>query len=230
MEMPTIQTLMVEDDDRLALLTERYLTSHGVLVTRVGDGLAAIAEASRHRYDVVLLDLMLPGAGGIEVCGAIRERSDVPIIMVTARGSTDERVAGLDRGADDYLVKPFEPRELLARIQALVRRERGRSGPPVRALVVGDLRLDAGRLEGSLAGRALDLTSQEFQLLYALAAQPGRPLSRQRLLDRLHAGGAEEAFERSIDVHVSRIRRKFGAHALLRTVRGQGYMLTTEPE
>ena len=225
----TIQVLMVEDDDRLAQLTERYLSKHELLVTRVGDGVAAIAEASRHRYDVVLLDLMLPGRDGFEVCAAVRERSDVPIIMVTARGSDDERVAGLELGADDYLAKPFNPRELLARIHALVRRERGQIGPPVRTLEVGALQLDAGRMQASLAGVALELTSHEFHLLYALAEHAGRPLSRERLLDRLHAGGAEEAFERSIDVHVSRLRRKLGSSGLLRTIRGQGYMLTSDP-
>jgi DNA-binding response OmpR family regulator len=228
--LAAIQVLMVEDDERLALLTERYLTKHALLVTRVGDGLAAIAEASRHRYDVVLLDLMLPGRDGLEVCAAMRERSDVPIIMVTARGSDDERVAGLELGADDYLAKPFNPRELLARIHALVRRERGQVGPQVRALTVGPLLLDAGHLRASLAGVALELTSHEFNLLYALAEHAGRPVSRERLLDRLHSGGAEEAFERSIDVHVSRLRRKLGSSRLLRTVRGQGYMLTSNPD
>lgn len=227
--MATVQVLMVEDDNRLALLTERYLTRHGLLVTHVADGHAALREAGRHRYDVLLLDLMLPGADGLEVCAAIRECSDVPIIMVTARGSIDERVQGLESGADDYLAKPFNPRELLARIHAVIRRARGRVGPPVRTREVGPLHLDAGRLRATLDGEVLDLTSQEFYLLYALAEHAGRPLSREQLLDRLHPGGAEEAFERSIDVHVSRLRRKFGGPSLLRTVRGQGYMLTTDP-
>jgi DNA-binding response OmpR family regulator len=222
-----IQVLMVEDDERLGSLTERYLAKHQLLVTRVGDGEAALTAASAHRYDVVLLDLMLPGRDGLDVCRTLRERSDVPIIMVTARGSDDERVDGLELGADDYLAKPFNPRELLARIHALVRRQRGQVGPSVRNLRVGELELDAGRMQASLAGAPLDLTSHEFRLLYALAEQAGRPLSRERLLDRLHKGGAEEAFERSIDVHVSRLRRKLGDPRMLRTVRGEGYLLAT---
>lgn len=221
---------MVEDDERLGQLTERYLTKHQLLVTRVGEGEAALTAASAHRYDVVLLDLMLPGRDGLDVCRSLRERSDVPVIMVTARGSDDERVQGLELGADDYLAKPFNPRELLARIHALVRRQRGQVGPSVRNLRVGELELDAGRLHATLAGVPLELTSHEFRLLYTLAEQAGRPVSRERLLDRLHKGGAEEAFERSIDVHVSRLRRKLGDPRMLRTVRGEGYLLATATE
>ncbi len=230
---PAIQVLMIEDDERLAALTERYLSKHGLLVTRVGDGERGLAAALAHRFDAILLDLMLPGRDGLAICQALRERSDVPIVMVTARGSDDERIAGLDLGADDYLAKPFNPRELLARIHAQVRRARGRVGPSVRTLVVGELELDAGRMLATLAGRPLELTSHEFRLLYVLAEHAGRPISRERLLDRMHKGGAEEAFERSIDVHVSRLRRKLGepAAARLRTIRGEGYMLSTpEPE
>ncbi|MFV8755654.1 response regulator transcription factor [Nannocystaceae bacterium ST9] len=227
MHETAIQVLMVEDDERLGQLTERYLSKHQLLVTRVGEGEAALTAAGAHRYDVVLLDLMLPGRDGLEICRALRERSDVPIIMVTARGSDDERVQGLELGADDYLAKPFNPRELLARIHALVRRQRGQVGPSVRNLRVGPLELDGGRLQAHLHGEPLELTSHEFRLLYTLAEQAGRPLSRERLLDRLHKGGAEEAFERSIDVHVSRLRRKLGDPRMLRTVRGEGYMLTT---
>ncbi|NVB38662.1 response regulator transcription factor [Pseudenhygromyxa sp. WMMC2535] len=220
-----IQVLMVEDDERLAQLTERYLAKHNLVITRVADGERAIAAASEHRYDVVLLDLMLPGCDGLTVCEALREHDDVPIIMISARGSDDERVAGIERGADDYLAKPFNPRELLARVNAIVRRERGQLGPTQRILEVGELVLEPKQMRAHLAGAALDLTAYEFRLLYALAEHPGRPLSRERLLDRVHRGKAEEAFERSIDVHVSRLRRKLGAAWMLRTVRGQGYML-----
>jgi DNA-binding response OmpR family regulator len=223
-----IQVLMVEDDERLAALTERYLSKHELLVTRVADGNAGIDAASAHSYDVILLDLMLPGRDGFEVCRALRERSDVPIIMVTARGGDDERVTGLELGADDYLAKPFNPRELLARIRAIVRRERGQVGPALRVLEVGPLRLDPGAMQASVAGVGLELTSHEFRLLHALAEHAGRPVSRERLLDRVHPGGAEEAFERSIDVHISRLRRKLGATRMLRTVRNAGYMLTTD--
>lgn len=227
---PAIQVLMVEDDERLGQLTERYLSKHQLLITRVLEGEAAIAAATAHRYDVVVLDWMLPGRDGLEVCRVLRERCDVPIIMVSARGSDDDRVHGIDRGADDYLAKPFNPRELLARIHALVRRQRGQVGPSVRALRVGPLELDARSMSASLAGAPLDLTSHEFRLLYVLAEHAGRPLTRERLLDRVHTRGAEEAFERSIDVHVSRLRRKLGDPRMLRTVRGEGYMLTTPGE
>lgn len=225
---PAIQVLMIEDDDRLAALTERYLTKHGLIVTRVADGERALVAALAHRYDAVLLDLMLPGRDGLAICRALREASDVPILMVTARGGADDRVAGLDLGADDYVAKPFDPRELLARVHAQVRRARGRAGPNLRTLVVGELELDARRMVACLAGAPLELTSHEFRVLYVLAEHAGRPVSRERLLDRVHKGGAEEAFERSIDVHVSRLRRKLGdgAARLLRTVRGEGYMLS----
>ncbi|PRP91307.1 Response regulator ArlR [Enhygromyxa salina] len=223
-----IQVLMVEDDERLAQLTERYLSKRGVMTTRVDDGEQAIAAASKHHYDVVLLDLMLPGVDGLTVCEAIRERGDVPIIMVSARTSDDDRVLGLDRGADDYVAKPFNPRELLARIHALVRRERGQVGPARRRLAVGQLSLDPRRMQAELGGAALSLTAYEFRLLYALAEHSGRPLSRERLLDRVHLGKAEEAFARSIDVHVSRLRRKLGVPGMLQTVRGRGYMLLND--
>ncbi len=229
-----IQALLIEDDDRLAGLTERYLGNHGVLVTRCADAPEGLAEALRHRFDVVLLDLMLPGGDGLELCASLRQRSDVPIIMVTARGSDDERISGLELGADDYLGKPFNPRELLARIRALVRRERGQLGPAARILKVGPLELDGTRLQARIDERDLELTQHEFALLYMLAEHLGKPVSRERLLDRVHKGGAEEAFERSIDVHVSRLRRKLGEDPQrpkrLLTVRGEGYMLVQDGE
>ena len=139
-----LTALLVEDDARLAALTADYLGGYGVVVTRAGDGPSGQQEALRHRYDVVLLDLMLPGKDGLDVCREIRAQSDVPIIVLTARGEEADRVMGLDLGADDYLSKPFSPRELLARIRALVRRARGKVGPPVRTLEVGVLVLDPG--------------------------------------------------------------------------------------
>ena len=194
-----------------------------------GDGALALEEARRRRFDVVLLDLMLPGRGGLEVCRELRSRSDVPILVLTARGEEADRVLGLELGADDYLTKPFSSRELLARIQALVRRARGQAGPRHTADRGGRARPRAlGIARHAFAGRELDLTAYEFHLLRALAERAGHVLSRERLLE-LVRGSAEEAFDRSIDVHVSRLRAKLGDDPkrprLLKTVRGAGYPL-----
>jgi DNA-binding response OmpR family regulator len=225
---PAIVALLVEDDARLASLTAEYLRRHWVNVEHAAGGRAALAEARSTRFDVVLLDLMLPELGGLEVCRELRAFTDVPIIMLTARGEEADRVLGLELGADDYLPKPFSPRELLARIQAQIRRARGQAGPPTRRLVVGELELDPAALKATLKGQELDLTAYEFHLLRALAERAGRVLSRERLLE-LVRGSAEEAFDRSIDVHVSRLRAKLGDDPkrprLLKTVRGAGYQL-----
>lgn len=225
---PAVLALLVEDDPRLAALTSEYLRRHGVQVVQAGDVATALAEARLTRFDIVLLDLMLPGGSGLDVCRELRARSDVPILILTARGEEADRVLGLELGADDYLTKPFSPRELLARIQAQVRRARGQSGPSARRLAVGDLELDPGALRATLAGRELPLTAHEFQLLRVLAERAGQVLSRERLLE-LVRGSAEEAFDRSVDVHVSRIRAKLGDDPKrprwLKTVRGAGYQL-----
>jgi len=225
---PIVTALLVEDDARLAALTAEYLQSHGVVVTRAGDGVRGLEEALHRRHDIVLLDLMLPGKGGLEVCREIRSRSDVPIIVLTARGEEADRVMGLELGADDYLAKPFSPRELLARIRAVVRRARGRAGPALQAVQTGQLSVDPASRRALLAGEELALTGYEFSLLYALASRPGRVLSREQLIE-LAGGNPEEAFDRSIDVHVSRLRHKLGDDPkrprLLKTVRGAGYVL-----
>jgi len=228
MDDTLITALLVEDDVRLAKLTATYLDKHRVATTVAGDGESGLDEAARHRFDVVLLDVMLPGMSGIEVCQILRTRSDVPIIMLTARGEEADRVLGLELGADDYMPKPFSPRELLARIRSAVRRSRGQAGPRLRALSVGELMLDPGTRVARLDGAALDLTSYEFDLLYALGENAGRALSRDRLME-LARGNAEEAFDRSIDVHISRVRQKLGDDPRrprwIRTVRGVGYQL-----
>jgi DNA-binding response OmpR family regulator len=226
-----IRALLIEDDERLARLTARYLQGHGVVVSVVADGIQGLGEALRGQHDIILLDLMLPGRDGIEVCRQIRSRSDVPIIMVTARGEEVDRVLGLELGADDYLAKPFSSRELLARIRAQVRRARGQAGPSLHPVRVGGLLVDPRALRVTLDGRELPLTAYEFALLKALAERAGRVLSRERLLD-LAKGSAEEAFDRSIDVHISRLRQKLGDDPkqprLLKTVRGAGYVLALE--
>jgi len=226
--LATIKVLLVEDDARLAQLTARYLESHGVLVTIAADGVEGQAEALRRQYDCIVLDLMLPGRDGIEVTRELRGRTDVPILMVTARGEEADRVLGLEVGADDYVTKPFSPRELLARIRATVRRVRGQAGPAKQAIQVGGLVLDPQRMTVTLDGRPVELTAYEFSILRALAQRPGHVLSREQLLD-LAKGSAELSFDRSIDVHVSRLRATLGDDSrsprLLKTVRGVGYLL-----
>ena len=225
---PGILVLYVEDDERLAQLTARYLESHGVKVAVVANGLLAVPEALRLRPDVILLDIMLPGIDGLEVCRRLRARLDTPVIMVTAHGDEPDRVVGLEGGADDYLVKPFSSRELLARIRAQARRARGRAGPSGQAIVVGQLRIEPQSMQATLGGRALVLTTYEFALLRALAERAGQVLTREQLMD-LVRGSTEESFDRSIDVHISHLRQKLGDDPrnprLLKTVRGVGYLL-----
>jgi two-component system, OmpR family, response regulator len=228
-----ILALLVEDDLRLASLTREYLEGHGISVVHVGDGPRGLAEAQAGKFDVVLLDLMLPGKDGLEVCRELRVRSDVPVIVLTARGEEADRVMGLELGADDYLAKPFSPRELLARIRAVVRRARGRAGPARGAVRVGALVVDPGAMRATLDGRELALTAYEFALLEVLARRAGRVLSREQLME-LAKGSADESFDRSIDVHVSRLRQKLGDDPkrprLIKTVRGSGYVLAAEGE
>ena len=226
---PEIRVVYVEDDDRLARLTTQYLNTHRVEVHVVTRGDQALAEVLRVRPDVVLLDLMLPGADGIDVCRQLRARTDVPIIMVTARTEEADRVLGLEVGADDYVPKPFQSRELLARIRAQARRARGDSGPRAERLVVGALVIDATTMQVTVGGKPISLTTSEFALLQALAQRPGRVLGREQLLQLLH-GSSDEAFDRSIDVVVSRLRHKIEddprSPRMLKTIRGAGYMLT----
>ena len=224
--------LLVEDDRRLADLTREYLEGHGLAVVHAADGRRGLDEALSGRYEAVLLDSMLPGKDGLEVCRELRARSDVPIIVLTARGEEADRVLGLELGADDYLAKPFSPRELLARIRAVVRRARGRAGPEAGVVRVGGLVVDPAARRVTLDGRDIALTGYEFALLDALARRAGRVLSREQLME-LAGGNAEEAFDRTIDVHVSRLRQKLGDDPkrprLIKTVRGAGYLLAAEP-
>src|SRR5260221_8671369 len=160
----SLTIVYVEDDERLARLTSQYLRSHGVEVFLVGRGDLAVSEVLRARPDVVLLDLMLPGEDGLEVCRRLRERVDVPIIMVTARSEEADRVMGLEGGADDYVSKPFSSRELLARIRAQARRARGKAGPPAPRIEVGDLVVDSVTMTATMRGKRLELTTYEFAL------------------------------------------------------------------
>ena len=226
----TISVVLVEDDERLARLTAKYLESHGLRVTVAADGPTGLAAAIKERPDVILLDLMLPGMDGLEVCRELRTRTDVPIIMVTARGEEADRVIGLEGGADDYLAKPFSSRELLARIRSQARRARGQTGPR-KQLRVGTLEVDVEAMSASHDGTPLVLTTYEFMLLRALAERPGRVLTREQLVDIVR-GSADEAFDRSIDVHISHLRAKLGDDPrnprVIKTVRGVGYMLALD--
>ena len=227
----TIATLLIEDDRKLAALTAEYLTEHRVTVTQAHDGRAGLDLALSHPFDVILLDIMLPGQDGLSVCQRIRQHSDVPIIMLTARGEEADRVMGLELGADDYLPKPFSPRELLARIRSTVRRSRGLAGPRTGLKKAGRLTLDPGNRVAKLDGEALDLTGYEFALLYALVDRRGRVLSREQLM-ALAEKSPDESFDRSVDVHISHLRQKLGDDprrpGMIKTVRGVGYLFADE--
>jgi two-component system OmpR family response regulator len=233
MEPTGLHVLLVEDDAKLARLTRDYLEQHGLRVTHVADGAAAIRTGSKPDVDVVVLDLMLPGVDGFDVCRELRKLSHVPIIALTARVDVADRVLGLELGADDYMTKPFSARELLARIHAATRRAQGKAGPPSQKLRVGRLVLDCEGMAATFDGHSLSLTSYEFALLRVFAEHPGRVLSRERLLE-LAKGNADDAFDRSIDVRVSRLRQKLGDDSrqprLLKTIRGSGYVLTPGEE
>jgi DNA-binding response OmpR family regulator len=224
-----ISVLLVEDDARLARFTADYLAKHEVQVTVLGDGEAAIRETSRNRFDVIVLDLMLPKQDGLSVCQTLRATSDVPIIITTARVEEADRVLGLELGADDYVLKPFSPRELLARLRAIVRRDRGELAPKSRLILVGPLALNPVNRTAVMGDVALVLTGAEFDLLSALAQHPGRVLTREQLL-RLARGSDSDTFDRAIDVQISRLRQKLAVHpqgaTMIQTIRGAGYMLS----
>jgi two-component system OmpR family response regulator len=228
MDEDRLRVLLVEDDRRLARFTAVYLEEHGVLATHEADGESGLRAARTGRFDAVVLDLMLPGRDGFDVCRALRRESDVPILVLSARNEEADRVMGLEIGADDYLTKPFSARELLARIRANVRRARGLVAPQPAVIEVGPLVIDSGALRATLDGRELPLTGYELALLRVLAERRGQVLTREQLLD-LAKGSAEDSFDRSIDVRVSRLRCKLGDDPrrprMLKTVRGVGYVL-----
>ncbi len=218
--------LVVDDEPKITQLARDYLEHAGFSVLAAGEGRGALALARSRRPDLVILDLGLPGLDGLDVARALRRDSDVPILMLTARTDEVDRIAGLELGADDYVTKPFSPRELVARVRAILRRTEIAStlaDAPVRVL---DVELDPARLRASVAGRAVDLTPTEFALLVTLARQPGRVFTRSQLLDAIH-GIAFEAYERAIDGHVKNVRRKLEVDAAhpryLLTVHGVGY-------
>jgi len=221
----TDRILLIEDDTRLAEMVCDYLGGAGFHVERAGNGASGLALQARDIFDAIVLDLMLPDMDGLDVCRRIRLRASVPILMLTARGDAMDRVVGLEMGADDYLPKPFEPRELLARLRAILRRSKGQAKSDV--LRFGRLEIDRGAREVRLDGEVRPLTSHQFGLLLALAEHAGRVLSREVLMDLLKAEPLE-AFDRSIDVHISRIRAAIEDDAKkprrVITVRGAGYV------
>ncbi|MET0341647.1 MAG: response regulator transcription factor [Polyangiales bacterium] len=227
-----VAALLVEDDLRLAHFTRDYLGTQDVCVTHVSDGESALTAVFGQRFDVVVLDIGLPRSDGMTVCRRIREDSDVPIIMVTGRVDEVDRVLGLELGADDYVIKPFSPRELLARMRAVVRRDRGELHTRPRTIRIGALELEESSRSARLAGKPLALTTNEFDLLIALAKRPNRIFSREQLVQLLHADDAA-VFDRAIDVQISRLRQKLATHVeasgLIQTVRGVGYMLGVRP-
>jgi DNA-binding response OmpR family regulator len=223
--------LLIEDDRRLAEMVSEYLGEAGFSVSVAGDGRTGLARLAAEPFDALVLDLMLPDLDGLEVCRRLRAFSQVPVLMLTARGDAMDRVVGLEIGADDYLPKPFEPRELLARLRAILRR-RDRAGSS-RVLRFGRLEIDRDARCVRVDGAERDLTGHQFALLVALAERAGRVLSRDTLMD-LVKGEALEAFDRSIDVHVSRIRAAIEDDPKrprrLLTVRGAGYVFARQQD
>jgi DNA-binding response OmpR family regulator len=217
--------LVVDDEPRIAAIAADYLRHAGYAVLTAADGAQALHLARTKRPDLVVLDLGLPGLGGLAVARALRAESAVPIVMLTARAEESDRLLGLELGADDYITKPFSPRELVARVKAVLRRT-DRGGDKDGLLRLGDLTLDTARLTVSRDGRAIDLTPTEFQLLATLARHPGRVFTRAQLLDAVR-GEAGESFDRAIDAHVKNVRRKLEPDTrdprYILTVYGVGY-------
>jgi two-component system phosphate regulon response regulator OmpR len=219
--------LLVEDDPRLAEMLSEYLGQAGFLITIAPLGTSALEQLSGAAYDAVVLDLMLPDMDGLDVCRQIRAKADTPVLMLSGRGDAIDRIVGLELGADDYLPKPFQPRELLARLRAILRRRVRGSVSAERSLHFGRLEIDTGARAVRLDGVPCDLTGYQFDLLVALAERAGRVLSRDALMDQVK-GEHLEAFDRSIDVHMSRIRAAIEDDPKkprrVITVRGAGYV------
>lgn len=231
---PMLSVLIVDDDAQIRQLIREYLAGFGMTVTGVTDGTAMAAALEENSFDLVILDLMLPGEDGLSLCRGLRAKSDIPILMLTARGEAMDRVVGLEVGADDYIVKPFEPRELVARIQSILRRSRpGRDNIKEKkeAMFMG-WRLDMIlRQLVSPEQIVIPLSNAEFRLLAVLVEHPNRVLSREFLLDEARGRGME-LFDRSIDILISRVRQKLNddprTPSMIKTVRGEGYLFDTK--
>ena len=228
--------LVIDDDVELCSLVGEYLEPEGFQVESAPDGPRGLEQALNGGHLLVVLDVMLPGLNGFEVLRRLRDKSKIPVLLLTARGEDVDRIVGLEIGADDYLPKPFNPRELVARIRAILRRthtERSGSGQPAEILRVGDVELDPGTRTVLRKGKAVELTSVEFNLLHVLLREAGRVVPRERLVD-IVLSRKFSPFDRSIDMHVSKIRRKLGDSDSgvdhIKTVRGVGYIFTRPQE
>ncbi|MCX7646387.1 MAG: response regulator transcription factor [Rhodobacteraceae bacterium] len=225
--------LIVDDDERIRGLLQKYLVRNGFLVSAARDAAHARRLLAGLQFDLIVLDVMMPGEDGVSLTRDLRERFSVPILLLTARGETEDRISGLEAGADDYLVKPFEPRELLLRINAILRRvpDAGAAGAGPKILRLGPVRYDVDRGELWRGEQPVRLTATEAQLMRLFAARPGEPLSRLQLVEDLGRGGGL-AQERAVDVQITRLRRKIEADPrqprYLQTVRGAGYMLAPD--
>lgn len=221
--------LVVDDEPKVARLARDYLEKNGFRVLLAGDGPAALALARSERPALIVLDLMLPGLDGREVCRILRRESDVPIIMLTALAEDSDQIAGLELGADDYIVKPFSPRALVARVRATLRRAYGHMKAPAR-LSLGLLEIDVEGHSVTLDGAIIHFTPNEFKLLASLARRPGQTLTREQLMDELY-GASVAGFDRSIDSHIKNLRRKLETAPLsIETVYGVGYRLLPDEQ
>jgi DNA-binding response OmpR family regulator len=222
--------LVIDDEPKIVKLARDYLEKNGFRVVSASDGTTALVQARHERPDLIVLDLNLPGMDGLDVCRALRRDSDVPIIMLTARAEEADRLIGLELGADDYIVKPFSPRELVARVRAVLRRVRG-GVQPLERVRVGDLELDLSAHRATRGDDTIYLTRIEFRLLAILAQNPGQVFTREQLVGRLH-GVAYEGFDRSVDSHIKNLRRKLETDPLephyIQTVYGVGYRFNDE--
>jgi len=231
------RVLIIEDDRNTASLIALYLEREGFWTLTAEDGRTGLALAERQRPVLVILDLMLPRMDGWEVCRRLRKTSEVPVIMLTARGEEIDRVAGLTLGADDYVVKPFSPRELVARVKAVLRRSRAKRAEPASVLRHAGVQLDRDKRRLSVNGSPISLTPHEYALLEALMAAPGRVYTRDELLRRLYPDDGTHVIERVVDVHIGKLRQKIEADpthpSLILTERGLGYRFAdpaSEPE
>ena len=230
--MAQAKILLVDDEANIVNLIKAYLDREGYTVYTAADGPAALKAARAYKPDIIVLDIMLPGMDGLEVLSHLRRESDVYVILLTAKTEETDRVVGLTVGADDYVTKPFSPRELVARIRAALRRLRQASGPqPGDVLALRRLRIDQGRREVTLNGQPVQLTPTEFDLLVALARHPGMVLSRQQLIEHVW-GNNFYGEQRVVDVHIGHVRQKLealGGANIIETVRGVGYRLEDSP-